>query len=278
MTDFQATTKGYGRLWDTVIATERNNVMKFVRLALQHKSRYLKVESITGMPWFMIAAIHMRENAMTWDRHLHNGDPLTARTRRIPAGRPKAGTPPYTWEESAVDALTVAPHDMRKVKRWSVERVLYELEKYNGFGYFGKVNSPYLWAGTNHYTSGKFIADGVFSRNAIDEQPGCAQFLKLLCLEDPGVRERLKDREDKPPKDVVAASEKSGLGKVITGAGSAVAGGTGGTEATTKQPDAPLSTFAYIGFGVGLAILTVGIVIWIKSKMAAQTEAEKRWA
>jgi len=39
--------------------------------------------------------------------HLHNGDPLTDRTTHVPANRPINGTPLFSWQESAVDALTL---------------------------------------------------------------------------------------------------------------------------------------------------------------------------
>jgi len=35
--------------------------------------------------------------------HLHNGDPLTARTVNVPKGRPKTGQPPFAWGISAKD-------------------------------------------------------------------------------------------------------------------------------------------------------------------------------
>ena len=59
--------------------------------------------------------------------------------------------------------------------------MLYEFEKYNGFGYVKhKVNSPYVWAGTSLQQSGKYVADGVFNRSHWDKQLGCAAILKKL--------------------------------------------------------------------------------------------------
>lgn len=59
------------------------------------------------MPWYFIAAVHLRESSFQVDRHLHNGDPLTGRTVQVPAGRPPVGDPPHTFEQSASDALTL---------------------------------------------------------------------------------------------------------------------------------------------------------------------------
>src|SRR6185369_1832675 len=52
------------------------------------------------------------------------------------------------------------------------------LEKYNGLGYAAKgVPSPYIWAGTNQYQSGKYVRDHVYDPNAVDTQLGCAGLL-----------------------------------------------------------------------------------------------------
>src|SRR5688572_19382175 len=69
--------------------------------------RYREAGDPLGIPWFFIAVIHSMEASLDFSRHLHNGDPLTARTFQVPAGRPKSGMPPFTWEESASDALSL---------------------------------------------------------------------------------------------------------------------------------------------------------------------------
>jgi hypothetical protein len=115
------------------------------------------------------------------DRHLHNGDPLTQRTRHVPAGRPADGNPPFTWQASAVDALRLRRVD--RVADWSLHRILYELEGYNGWGYrlhHPHVKSPYLWSFSNQYTRGKYIADGTWSDSAVSGQCGAAVLVRRL--------------------------------------------------------------------------------------------------
>ena len=57
----------------------------------------------------------------------------------------------------------------------------YKLEKYNGIGYRAHhVNSPYLWGGSNQYTRGKYVQDGVFSITAVSMQIGAMVLLKLM--------------------------------------------------------------------------------------------------
>src|SRR5439155_371250 len=129
----------------------------------------------------VVAVIHSMEAGGDFTRHLHNGDPLTARTTHVPAGRPRTGKPPFTWEASAIDALTY--QGFGNWKDWSVPGTLYKLEGYNGFGYrdhHPQVLSPYLWSFSNHYARGKYVADGRFSQTAVSQQCGAAVLLKRL--------------------------------------------------------------------------------------------------
>jgi lysozyme family protein len=120
---------------------------------------------------------------------LHNGDSLKKRTINEPSGRPladpiKGWQVGYTWEESAIDALTMK--EFNRVKDWSLPTQLWQLERYNGFGYrkyHPEVLTPYLWSGTNHYSKGKYVADGKWDANAISEQIGIAALLKVLIKE-----------------------------------------------------------------------------------------------
>jgi peptidoglycan hydrolase-like protein with peptidoglycan-binding domain len=42
------------------------------------------------------------------------------------------------------------------------------------------VHSPYLWAGTNNYESGKYVADGVWSSAAVDQQLGIVPVMRKM--------------------------------------------------------------------------------------------------
>ena len=156
-------------------------VDRIARGLAANRARYEKVASAVGLPWYVVAVIHSMEAGGDFSRHLHNGDPLTARTTHVPAGRPATGNPPFTWEQSAIDALTY--QGLGKWKDWSVPGALYKLEGYNGWGYrdhHSQVLSPYLWSFSNHYARGKYVADGKFSATAISQQCGAAVLLKRL--------------------------------------------------------------------------------------------------
>lgn len=163
----------YERLLSQYRVTRTEDIKRASTRLLGFADRYKEVSDITGVPWEFIAVIHYRESNCDFTTHLHNGDSLKYRTRRVPAGRPKTGKPPFTWVESAVDALRQKGLD--KLQDWSDARVAYELERYNGFGYrlyHGSVLSPYLWSGTSLYTRGKYVQDGKFSATTKDVQLG----------------------------------------------------------------------------------------------------------
>jgi lysozyme family protein len=149
-----------------------------VKQIAAHKLRYEAVAKVIGCPWYVVGCIHNLECGLSFAKHLHNGDPLSAKTTHVPANRP-AGSPPWTWEESATDALRLVHLD--SWHDWSVPGILYKLEGYNGYGYrqyHPEVKSPYLWSGTNQYTKGKYIADGHYDKDCVSQQLGIAAILK----------------------------------------------------------------------------------------------------
>jgi lysozyme family protein len=146
-----------------------------------HRTRYAALSEPLGVPWHVTGIVHSLEASLRFDRHLHNGDPLTARTKQIPVGRPKNGTPPFSWEDSARDALVV--DKMAGWEDWGISGTLYRFETFNGFGYRPShigIFSPYLWSYSNHYTSGKFVKDKVYSPTAVSKQCGAAVLLRRM--------------------------------------------------------------------------------------------------
>lgn len=145
--------------------------------APEAKKHYLAVEKATGVPWWFIAVVHERESSQNFAKSLAQGDPWNKRSVRVPRGRG-----PFTsWEEAAIDALTNCGPYAARNKDWSIGNALALLEKYNGLGYFNKgLPSPYIWAGTDQYKKGKYIADGKFDPEHVDQQLGTAGLLKRM--------------------------------------------------------------------------------------------------
>lgn len=151
---------------------------------LANKARYQAVQVRTGVPWAVIAVLHNRESDADFNTQLAQGDPLNHVSTNVPAGR----GPFPTWEDGAYDALVTLSH-LDQVKNWSIERVCYECERYNGWGYRNKgVPSAYLWSFSNIYQGGKFIADGVWSATAQDQQCGTLPTLKRMMEIDTSIQ------------------------------------------------------------------------------------------
>ena len=173
----------YERLFTTCeIRPQRAQIVEQLSAQLTGNSaRYHAVADVLGIPWFFIAVIHNMEAGQRFTAHLHNGDPLTARTTHVPAGRPKTGEPPFTWESSAIDALSMK--GLNAGIDWTLAGTLYQLERYNGWGYrlhHPHVLSPYLWSFSNQYTSGKYVGDGTWSDTAVSRQCGAAVLLRRM--------------------------------------------------------------------------------------------------
>jgi lysozyme family protein len=155
-------------------------IQALVSRILAKQDLYDAVHEATGVPWYVVAVIHSLESDLNFNTHLHNGDPLPQPTTHVPKGRP-VGVPPFTWIESAVDALN---YDGLTTNRdWSVAGTLNCLEQYNGTGYRRLANpipSPYLWSFSSFYQKGRFDADDHFNPNAISKQCGAAVLLKFM--------------------------------------------------------------------------------------------------
>ena len=162
-----------------IVPGKQRLVTNACEMMLAAKERYQAAVAGTRIPWWFVAVIHGLESSFNFARHLHNGDPLDRRTTHVPANRPPSGEPPFLWEESAKDAMSLKRFEERT--DWSLPFVLYRLECYNGLGYRKKgLASPYLWSFTDRYTKGKYVADGVFDPTKESEQVGAAAALKHL--------------------------------------------------------------------------------------------------
>src|SRR6187551_2169637 len=184
-------TPDYQQLWNTMVI--RKEKLEAVKKAAKqiaanfeqyHAVSEAAAEAISNgslCPWYVIGVIHYLECGLSFTKHLHNGDPLTDRTTHVPAGRPKKGNPPFTWHESAVDAIRHIDFNNATYDWTSIAFVLEKLESYNGIGYKKRgVYSPYIWSYTNHYFAGKYVADSKYDPNAISKQVGAASILSLI--------------------------------------------------------------------------------------------------
>ncbi len=188
--DERAVTYTFEPLRDSYLALYDNCAVRSERAAItnwhigtllkpENRSRYDEVEKRLQIPWYVVGIIHSLEAGFNFSGHLHNGDPLRARTWQVPAGRPLEWLPPTDWIASAADALAMKKYDNQP--DWSIAQMLYRFEKYNGFGYRRRgIESPYLWSFSNQYIKGKYVKDGVWDPNAVSRQCGAALLVKEL--------------------------------------------------------------------------------------------------
>ena len=148
------------------------------------KARYQTVEGETTVPWFIVAVIHEREASQSWAANLAQGDPWDRVSIHVPRGQ----GPFASWEAAAMNALAHCPPFAAHWADWSAGGALTLLEQYNGLGYAMRgVPSPYVWASTDQYRAGKYIADGHYDPHAIDHQLGCAALIARMALIDKSV-------------------------------------------------------------------------------------------
>ena len=220
---FSETKRGYENLWSKakVSPEHASAALGIAQQLISHRSRYEAVAQKTGVPWWWIAIVHKREADCNFATHLANGDPLERKTVHVPAGR----GPFATWEDGAIDALRYMGLD--KVTDWSLPRALYEFERYNGWGYLGKTNSPYVWSWTDLYSRGKYqeVWNGsryvsVYRSGLVDPQPGAAAILKELLSLVPGIIDSAPSAAATPDdgvKWVQGALNKLGFQLVVDG-------------------------------------------------------------
>lgn len=162
-------------LRDTLTSSQRDELASFKANYEANKGRYQTVASQAGVPVALVAAIHWRESSGDFSTYLHQGDPLGKKAVHVPKDIPLF----TVWEEAAVHALTMSDkqkvHDdlgMTEDTRDAASMATYA-EFYNGLGYHnGGHESPYVYSGTDEYSGGKYVRDGVFSASTKDKQLG----------------------------------------------------------------------------------------------------------
>ena len=221
MPTYAETKQGYANLWDKAevrpqyVNAARNWAIQISDAA--NVAQFKAVQAQTGVPWFFVGLLLMRESSLNLHTYLGNGQPLNQVTTIAPVGR----GPFSSFVAGAVDALKYQGYV--GITEWPVSHILWLAEKFNGFGYFERgVNSPYIWNWTTLYSSGKFVSDGVYDANFVDPQPGIAAVLKELILINKEVADYLAQQET----------------PVVAGPNSPIASGAASTWSTSVRTTA----------------------------------------
>jgi lysozyme family protein/peptidoglycan hydrolase-like protein with peptidoglycan-binding domain len=189
MVSFESLKSEYERNWtDLQIRPSRlADANAVARKAINGKATYQQIEQQTRVPWYFVALCHYRESNFDFDTYLGNGESLHRVTTIVPKGR----GPFASFVDGAVDALRI--QDFVGASDWSIARMLFRLEAFNGFGYHAKgVNSPYLYGGSTLYgppeaKPGKFVRDHLFDPSHVDSQLGTAVVLHAMMKLDPSI-------------------------------------------------------------------------------------------
>lgn len=166
------------KYYECEIRPERlNEVMSLCSKIKNNRERYEKISETTGVPWYVIGAIHHKEASLDFRAYLGNGERIIG-TGKKSTIVPKNRGPFSTFEEGAIDAL-----GNQKGKPWDLGSTLYFTEAYNGFGYRSHgINSPYNFAATTLYISGGYPRDHFWDPNHVVRNPGCVAIFRGLGL------------------------------------------------------------------------------------------------
>jgi lysozyme family protein len=187
MTDIPRLIAANAARWPQCVILKKRaaEVAALARRLVAAKSRYQKISTSTGVPWFDIAVIHQREASQDFACSIAQGDPWNDISTHVPRGR----GPFASFEDAAIDALVKCAPFAARWRDWSAGGTLTLFELYNGPGYenFHHEASPYNWAATNLEMWGKYTSDGHWSAQVWDTQIGCAAMLKAMMVADPTI-------------------------------------------------------------------------------------------
>lgn len=193
------------------------------------KAHFKELEKRTSVPWPVIAVIKMREagDDPRWEKSIAQGDPWNIRSTHVPAGR----GPFKNWYDAGEDALKNCAPFAARWPDWTPGGAVALLIKYNGLGYdngptdyitgkrYPPEPSPYAWAMSDQYVTGKFVADHKYRHDVVDSQVGAAPLLRVMADLDPEVAVFLGIQHQKETTPVAATAPSGGAGTVLATAG-----------------------------------------------------------
>jgi lysozyme family protein len=146
-----------------------------------NEERYRSVADEADMPAELVAALHFRESSGNFSTYLHQGDPLGKPAKHVPKDIPVF----HEWEDGAAHALGMKKNvqdDLGLTAETTDEAAMATYaEYYNGLGYHNRdAASPYVYAGTDGYDKGKYVADGKYSSKAVDKQLGVVSMIRSI--------------------------------------------------------------------------------------------------
>lgn len=146
--------------------------------------RYQHVSALTGVPAVLIAALDERESGADPNAALGQGDPWNKISKHVPIGF----GPWSSWDEAA-EFYVKYDHLNDNAYPWSWSYACFKAEAWNGFGPRAHgIHTGYLWSGTNHYSKGKYVADGVWNPDFVDKQLGVVPIMMRMVALCPALK------------------------------------------------------------------------------------------
>ncbi len=171
----------YDQLLSTMELTRADEAMTAARKVIKNSARYKEASLATGVPWPFIGVLDLRESDCDPKAALGQGDPWNQVSVNVPRGK----GPFKSWADAAVYYIGY-DHLTDNVATWDMPMVCWKGEKWNGLGPRNHgIFTGYLWAGTNHYTKGKYVSDGVWNPDTVDKQLGIIAVLYQMNVIDP---------------------------------------------------------------------------------------------
>jgi lysozyme family protein len=242
-----------------------------LELARRHADEWAEVMAKTGVPRLWGLASFERESGSDYSRSPAQGDRWDKVSVDVPrglgpyrcwgdacvaayrldrldevggstgagtAGVSPAPSPPSPASGGGNAAVPAAAGGTPAVPGWTWPRACYEGELFNGFGprAHGR-HTGYLWAWTNIYTGGKYIADGKWDPDHIDEQCGMVPMMAALLRLDSSLA-----LTDAPPWSVAppgAGVPPAPTSPAIPGSSPETGGQEKGNAGATGQPKSP---------------------------------------
>lgn len=179
----------------------------------RHLPLYLREEALTNVPSAFLACLDEREDGADLSRALGQGDRWDRVSRNVPRGKG-----PFASKLEADVFYIRWDHLGDNTQPWSWPYICWKGEGWNGWGPrdYHRINTGYLWAGTNHYgrapNVGKYVKDGKWDGTVEDEQLGLIPVLKRLVERVPALATfgAFPAHVDAPP--IVPAPSPPGVG------------------------------------------------------------------
>ncbi len=201
---------------ETLNPQQQKDMEQFIKNWDSNKARYEEVASKSGVPAKLVASLHWRESTGDFGTYLHQGDPLGKKAVHEPNF--DQGVPIFKeWEPAAEHALGMKERTRNAYKideNTTDEAALASYaERYNGLGYhnYHAMASPYVFAGTDQYSKGKYRSDGAggWDPNYKDTQLGVLSMMRGIDKHEHDLAEQAA-KEKKLAAPPVPAADQHG--------------------------------------------------------------------